>query len=74
MVGPSKQANIHTHMHNEVILVWGSFRLTPIRSIIERKLFSTKIPYSNLPMYLESVFLECDCVQFLIMTMHLLDL
>ena len=34
MVGPSKQAskqaNIHTHMHNAVTLVWGSLRLAPI--------------------------------------------
>ena len=26
----SKQANIHTHGCNEVTLVWGSLRLTPI--------------------------------------------
>ena len=24
------QANIHTHVRNEVTLVWGSLRLTPI--------------------------------------------
>ena len=28
--GRSKQANIYTHVHNEVMLVWGSLRLTPI--------------------------------------------
>ena len=36
MVGPSKQssnqANIHTHVRNEVTLVWGSLRLAPIIS------------------------------------------
>ena len=26
----SKQANIHTHFCNAVLLVWGSLRLTPI--------------------------------------------
>jgi len=26
----SKQANIHTNRHNEVMLVWGSLRLAPI--------------------------------------------
>jgi len=26
----SKQANIHTHRHNEVMLVWGSLRITTI--------------------------------------------
>ena len=26
----SKQANIHTHVRNEVTLVWGSLRLAPI--------------------------------------------
>ena len=26
----SKQANIHTHMHNAVPLVWGSLRLAPM--------------------------------------------
>ena len=31
MVGPSKQASIHTHMRNEVTLVWGSLRLAPIK-------------------------------------------
>ena len=31
MGGPSKQANIHMHVHNEVMLVWGSLRLTPIK-------------------------------------------
>jgi len=30
--GRSKQANIHTHECNEVTLVWGSLRLTPISS------------------------------------------
>ena len=30
MVGPSKHTYIHTHVHNEVTLVWGSLRLTPI--------------------------------------------
>ena len=27
---PSKQANIHMHVRNEVMLVWGSLRLAPI--------------------------------------------
>ena len=26
----SNQANIRTHVHNEVMLAWGSFRLAPI--------------------------------------------
>ena len=30
MVGPRKQASIHTHMCNEVMLVWGWLRLTAI--------------------------------------------
>ena len=30
MVGPSKHTYIHTHVHNEVTLVWGSLRLAPI--------------------------------------------
>ena len=34
MVGPSKQANIHTHGLNEVTLVWGSLRLTPTTSAL----------------------------------------
>ena len=29
-VQASKQANIHTHVCNEVTLVWGSLRLAPI--------------------------------------------
>ena len=28
-----KQANIHTHVRNEVTLVWGSLRLTPINRL-----------------------------------------
>ena len=28
--GQSKQANIHTHVCNEVTLVWGSLRLAPL--------------------------------------------
>jgi len=35
VVGPSKQAskqaNIHTHGCNEVMLVWGSLRLAPMK-------------------------------------------
>jgi len=33
VVGPSKQANIHTHGCNEVTLVWGSLRLAPITHV-----------------------------------------
>ena len=29
--GRSKQANIHMYVHNEVMLVWGSLRLSPIK-------------------------------------------
>ena len=29
----SVQANIHTHGCNEVMLVWGSLRLAPIRDV-----------------------------------------
>jgi len=30
VVGPSKHTYIHTHVRNEVTLVWGSLRLAPI--------------------------------------------
>jgi len=29
-VQASNQANIHTHVYNEVMLVWGSLRFAPI--------------------------------------------
>ena len=32
--GRSKQASIHMHVCNEVTLVWGSLRLTPITSVM----------------------------------------
>ena len=35
----SKQASIHTHVCNEVTLVWGSLRLAPIR-VCSKDLFS----------------------------------
>ena len=34
-VQASKQANIHMHGCNEVTLVWGSLRLTPIMPCME---------------------------------------
>ena len=30
----SKQASIHTHVHNAVMLVWGSLRLAPMRELL----------------------------------------
>ena len=42
MVGPSKQANVHTHGYNEITLVWGSLRLTPI--MIDTCLKEGKVP------------------------------
>jgi len=39
VVGPSKQANIHTHGCNEVTLVWGSLRLAPITSQLAGKAY-----------------------------------
>ena len=35
MVGPSKQASIHTHVRNEVTLVCGSLRLAPTKIFTE---------------------------------------
>ena len=46
MVGPSKQANIHTHVRNEVTLVWGSSR-----SEEEEALLRENFLVQNLPMY-----------------------
>ena len=36
----SKQASIHTHVHNAVMLVWGSLRLVPIIHDLESARFA----------------------------------
>ena len=47
MVGPSKQASIHTHVRSAVTLVWGSLRLIPIRT--------ESLDVSNMRLNVESV-------------------
>ena len=41
--GPSKQANIHTHVRSAVPLVWGSLRLAPITVFLFIYLFEAFI-------------------------------
>ena len=43
-VQASNQANIHTHVHNEVMLAWGSLRFAPIATQLSN-------PCSDMCMY-----------------------
>jgi len=53
------QANIHNHEFNEVTLVWGSLRLTPISFIIVTTLYYSE--YAQVKKVLGGCWLQAYC-------------
>ena len=56
----SKQANIHTHVRNAVLLVWGSLRLAPNYVTSSQKLSHTR-NYANVSLQYDDTSKTLPC-------------